>query len=267
MRLWLALLILAPGAAAADVWSEAHRLERAELPDLFWSAATSCAGRADDLLRRQCQGLVAARARAWAGGTYVVRADEGALAAGVVRGCLACVHPLTVAGEPRFVVTRGNVAVEGDGLVGPELARPPEGGSGPIEIVFRLPLAPEAWTQGAQRGFFVEAVAWRFVTAPAARPAPAPQPTLPEQPTAAQIRSAMAPVQAEVDACFESYGVPGTADLGFEVGGDGTVRHAEVRGELADTPTAACIVAAVQKVVFPPFRRPSMFIQYPFILR
>jgi hypothetical protein len=77
----------------------------------------------------------------------------------------------------------------------------------------------------------------------------------------------MRDVAADVNRCFESYGVPGTADLWFDLAGDGHVRYAEVRGDLADTPTARCVVAAVKKAEFPPFRRASMQIHHPFILR
>jgi hypothetical protein len=77
----------------------------------------------------------------------------------------------------------------------------------------------------------------------------------------------MREVGPDVDRCFEAYGVPGTADLWFELAGDGHVRYAEVRGELADTPTARCVVAAVKQASFPPFRRANMSIHHPFILR
>ncbi len=263
----LALLVLLPAAAGADAFEEARRLSSDELGDLFWSAATACDARGDALLRRQCRALVTARAQAWAGGTYVVRGDGAAALEGgqtVVRSCLACATPVRVAGQELHIVGRGSVGEGSSGLLAPELARV-EGAPGPVDLVFRLPAEPERWTQGTRRGFFVEIVGWRFAAPRAVHEAATPDtPELPDKLSAAQIKAAMTPVATEVERCFESHGVPGTADLGFEVGGDGAVRHAEVRGELADTPTAHCITDAVKKVTFPRFKQKTMWIHYPF---
>jgi hypothetical protein len=97
--------------------------------------------------------------------------------------------------------------------------------------------------------------------------APEPADTRPEKLSSSQVKDAMRPAQAAVNACFSQYGVPGKADLVMEIGGDGKVKKVELRGEFKDTPTGECIVQAVQATEFPPFRSASMIIKYPFILR
>ena len=221
-------------------------------------------------------------------------AARGGAAFGL-RGCLACGAPIDLgSGEPRFVVTRGSVLVTARGLVGPDLFHGvrPEAPRLVGELVFRLPAAAAIWSEGGKSGLFVEPVAWRLWDAcdgtilaaqPASREraaaldatecgeAPAGPSIVaderPDQLSAAQIHQVMREVVEDVNRCFDSYGVPGTADLWFDVAGDGHVRHAEVRGDLADTPTARCVVAAVKKAVFFEFRRASMQIHYPFIMR
>jgi hypothetical protein len=151
-------------------------------------------------------------------------------------------------------------------VVGPELG--PAGAiPGPVDLVFRLPPNPEAWSQGVTRGFMVEALSWRLIVAPATAGATPKGEDLPEQLTREQIKTVMRPVATQVDICYESFGIPGTADLGFELGGDGVVKHAEVQGDLAGTPTASCITQAVMKASFPRFKRKTIWIHYPFTLR
>lgn len=264
-----AALLLLPAVAAAEVQGEAQRVQRDDLGDLLWSAVVSCDGRAGDLARRQCRLVRDARAQAWAGRTFVIRLDDGAVAGGVIRGCLACAHRVSVDGQAVAVVTRGSVSEGPEGeVVGPELGPTPAGAiPGPVDLVFRLPPTPEAWSQGATRGFMVEALSWRPIVAPATAGATPQEEALPEQLTREQIKTVMTPVATQVDICYESFGIPGTADLGFELGGDGIVKHAEVQGDLAGTPTASCITQAVMKASFPRFKRKTMWIHYPFTLR
>jgi len=45
------------------------------------------------------------------------------------------------------------------------------------------------------------------------------------------------------------------------------VTRAETRGELSNTPTGACVAAAVREARWPRFRQAPMRLHYPFLLR
>jgi hypothetical protein len=320
MRPALLCAALAGTAAAQpasfdELAAAATPVDARDLAGLLWSALGACDD-VDDLHRRQCRGVRAARGRDAASRTYLFRpgrggvwvgdADEerGGVAYGL-RGCLACEEPIDVGdGVPRHVVTRGSVHVAGGRLVAPDLVHGTRSFEDPAdaarwratpdrvrgEIVFRV--TRDLWSQDGLHGVFVEPLGFRLAdacdgTVLAASPPSAQGPidatacgaapqgpslareddSIPAQLGAAQIREALAPAARDVDVCFESYGVPGKADVFLDVAGDGHVRYAEVRGPLAETPTATCIVAAMKKVRFPRFRRASMHIHYPFILR
>jgi len=253
----LAALALAAGAAL--------RVEPADLDGLLWSTgaggAAECAG--GELAVRQCRGVRAARAEALRGRTFVIAGTVETTGGGwIVRGCLRC-------GEGLAFVTRGGVTVENGRVLGPEIHR----GAGPapeaVEIEFRWGGA-ERWTQGGREGVAVELVGWRPVGAPAPSPAPpaVPEdPVLPSQPTSADVKAAMDGVTPAALRCFDRYGVPGGADVWIEVDGDGAVTYAETRGAFFDTPTGACVAAAVRKARFPRFRQAPMRLHYPFLLR
>jgi hypothetical protein len=281
----LFLLFLAAPAAHAD--DSVVRVGRGELGGLLWLAGgDACSGGAA-VWSRQCQAIRAARTARIAAKTFVIHGDTGALTDGVVRGCLACAEPL----HGRFVVTRGDVAKAAAGVQGPELGR--IAAPAPdvrVDIYFRV-TTPDAWSQGGARGLFVEPVGWRVydckgdvLGASPATPqadhddrtgcaevraaAPPPAETeLPAQPTAEQIKAAMDAVAPAVTTCFDRYGVPGTAEVALEVNGDGAVGFAGVHGTFADTPTGACITAAVHKARFPRFARAPLRFHYPFVLR
>ena len=104
--------------------------------------------------------------------------------------------------------------------------------------------------------------------APVARTPLSPSSTDPPyQLSVDDVRRALKEVNPAVYKCYDSYGVPGRADVFIDVKGDGTVRLVEVRGELAETPTGKCVVAAVKQAKFPRFKRDNMQIHYPFLLR
>jgi hypothetical protein len=239
----------------------ALRVEPADLPGLLWSTgAADCAG--DEIAARQCRGVRAARALALRGRTFVTAGEVERIAGGfIIRGCLRC-------GDGLVVVTRGGVTVESGRIVGPEIDRgegPPPAG---VDLEFRLDGA-ERWTQGGREGIAVELVAWHLVLAEAEAPpaSEAVDPMLPLQPAASDVKSAMNAVATEVARCFDRYGVAGSADVWVEVAGDGAVSYAETRGVFFDTPTGACVAAAVRKARFPRFRQAPMRLHYPFFLR
>src|SRR5262249_40308157 len=178
---------------------------------------------------------------------------------------LACVEP--VAGM--FVTTRGSVTPGTAGVVGPELERRkvPLPAGARVDIRFTLERA-ETWTQGGARGLLVDATGWSLEREPGPPAAPAaPAPGLPAQPPPEQTRAARDAAAPEVAACYDRYGVAGTADVALEIDGDGTVAYAGVRGGFADTPTGACVAAAVKKARLPRFGRAPMKLTVPFLLR
>jgi hypothetical protein len=284
----------AGGLAAAD--ENVVRVGRADLGGLVWLASGSCG--ADPLWSRQCRALRVARTAALRGKTLVARGDAGALAqaggAVVVRGCLACAAPIAGA----FVATRGGIELAGDAddvtVIGPELGRvrrvEPLPVGARVDLYFTL-AGVETWTQGGARGLSVEPVGWRAYEpcrgetvaaspatpsdehddrsgcGPAARAEAPFGPDLPAQPSAELIKAAMDAVAPEVAACYERYGVAGTADVALEIDADGTVAYAGARGAFAGTPTGACLAAAVKNARFPRFERGPMKLHVPFVLR
>jgi hypothetical protein len=320
----VALLLLHPLVARAQSWDElartADRIDGRALPALFWAQSASCDRFRDDMLRRQCLGIRFVRGVAASAKTFLLRAEAAALDAGAfdaaragvpltLRGCLACKDPIEVAGERRYVVVRGSVAVDGDGV----LAAPVYRGLRRVEddvaaarfkadvlprlraeLIVRPTTKPETWTQGGRSGYYVELLGYRIYdpcdgSVLAASPlsvsgevdgstcqAEAAATHAPMSPESAEppyqlsvddVRRVLKDVNPAVYKCYDSYGVPGRADVYIDVKGDGSVRFVEVRGELADTPTGKCVAAAVKQAKFPRFQRDSMQVHYPFLLR
>jgi hypothetical protein len=67
----------------------------------------------------------------------------------------------------------------------------------------------------------------------------------------AEIQQVMKDVQRKMPDCFRRHAQEGAADVRVEVTPDGTVASTLVRGELANTPTAACVDAKIKESVFP----------------
>jgi hypothetical protein len=66
----------------------------------------------------------------------------------------------------------------------------------------------------------------------------------------AEVIGAMKAIQPEVASCYERFKVPGTAIANVRVDPAGSVAAVEIAGDLANTPTAACVQQAVQKAHF-----------------
>ena len=175
------------------------------LADLFWSQLGTCPD-GDDLERRACEGVRAARSERVARATYMIEAD-GALAVGpfddralsvdlVVRGCVACGEGVSIGGERRLLVGPGAVHVVG-GRVRPAavagatrtFAGAAEGAAWIEEVaprlrtqlLVRVPARPEPWSAGGASGYRLEIVGARVLDpcsgeVAAARPAAAAQP-------------------------------------------------------------------------------------------
>ncbi|MBI4510682.1 MAG: hypothetical protein HY698_13695 [Deltaproteobacteria bacterium] len=189
------VLLLSVGAAGTaraekfdDLAQGATRLaDRVELGASFWSKLATCSSAPDDLARRQCEGIKAARGAVTAGRPLVVRADSSALVVGpwesaksglpvALMGCLACLAPVEVAGEKYLITTKGKPTASGDVIRGPEVgaalrkfaseaeARAFQEKVVPrlrAELVISIPPQLTAWTLGASKGISVELLGFR----------------------------------------------------------------------------------------------------------
>lgn len=81
------------------------------------------------------------------------------------------------------------------------------------------------------------------------------------------IQDAMALAVDASNKCFEQFGVAGKAKLKITIAGDGTIAKYEQQGDFVNTPTGACIDAAVKTVTFPRSRKQKTVITYPIVLR
>jgi hypothetical protein len=166
------------------------------------------------------------------------------------------------------------------------------------DFVIRLPARVDSFDGGGASGYKVEVVGYRVydpcdgsvlfarpesgaapvdrsVCAQAASPAdpgPAakaePRPEkLPERLTPGQVREAMRPVHTAAQACFDAYGVAGTARFQITFSGEGAVVALEQRGEFRGTPTGECVEKAVREATFPRSQKPRTTIDYPIMIR
>ncbi len=167
------------------------------------------------------------------------------------------------------------------------------------ELVFRVPPGNAAWSSGGNKGFAVEMVGYRvydpcdgkmLASEPPSDDEPADktacaggsiiiedekkpeivvekEPELPQMLTSGQIKQVMqTEAQGPAQACYTTYGVPGTAELMIEIeGASGKVKQVELTGDFEETPTGDCIIKAVKEVQFPKFKKESMTVPYPFV--
>ncbi|MFH0901352.1 MAG: hypothetical protein V2A73_12055, partial [Pseudomonadota bacterium] len=171
-----------------ELASQAAVVDRIDVvPELLWAVTASCSQAQDDLSRRQCEGVRAARAATIAGKAYLMRAEAGSFEATewdpaesaqrfVVKGCLSCRAAVAISGEQRYLTTGSAVAVEGGALAGPELFRGARRFADEnearqwvenivprlrTELLFRVPLSIGSWSAGAVQGYAVDLVGFR----------------------------------------------------------------------------------------------------------
>lgn len=82
-----------------------------------------------------------------------------------------------------------------------------------------------------------------------------------------EILVAMERVKPRVANCFDLYNQPGLATVQMTVTSAGHVASAKVIGALAGTPTAECVENAARAASFRPFKRPSVTLTWPFVLK
>jgi hypothetical protein len=61
--------------------------------------------------------------------------------------------------------------------------------------------------------------------------------------------------------------VSGRADVILDIQSDGALMAAHVKGTFEGTPTAQCVLKALDGVTFPPFKSAKQSVEYPFYLR
>jgi hypothetical protein len=89
---------------------------------------------------------------------------------------------------------------------------------------------------------------------------------VPDELSATQIKTSMAPVRVAATACFDKYGVEGNAKLHVTVGSDGAVVAIDQTGDFDGTPTGTCIEEAVKTVTFPKTKKARQSFKYPISL-
>jgi hypothetical protein len=180
------------GTALADKYSDLTAkatplASSSDVAGLFWSTTVECAKGGNDLERRQCEGVKAARAQQAATGHYTVSGDALAFVVGdydakaggvpiTLYGCVACGQAADVAGQKRFLTVKGDVKAEGDVVRGPVLhkglrkfkseadAKKWKDAVAPrlrTQFAVTLPAKPVEWQAGAARGYAVELEGFR----------------------------------------------------------------------------------------------------------
>ncbi|HJZ85545.1 MAG TPA: hypothetical protein VKN99_10260 [Polyangia bacterium] len=82
-----------------------------------------------------------------------------------------------------------------------------------------------------------------------------------------EIEQALASAKPKVKACYDQYEVAGRADVILDIQGDGMLKAAHVKGTFEGTPTAKCVLQALDGVKFPSFKSALQTVEYPFYLR
>jgi hypothetical protein len=153
---------------------------------LFWSLSASCDQLADDLARRQCEGVRDGRRDQVLASTFLVDAEPSALTVGAfdagkrvlpleLTGCIACTQ--TMDGQFFLVGGKGDVKVEGGGVRGPVVTsftvpatsaeqaatwRDTVAARLKVQLLFRMVAGSPPWAQGNAKGYRVDIVGFRI---------------------------------------------------------------------------------------------------------
>jgi hypothetical protein len=87
-----------------------------------------------------------------------------------------------------------------------------------------------------------------------------------EQLTPFIIKQALKPALAEAKACYAHHKMAGKAKVRLTIAGDGSVVEYSQEGAFGDTPTGACIDAAMKGVMFPRSKKDKTPIAVPIVL-
>ncbi len=187
----LAVVIMAQGAGTARAQDFDASADKAttvwrgkSVAALFWSFTASCEKLADDLARRQCEGVRAGRRDQVAEATFFVEAAPDALRIGEfdakkkalpveLTGCIACATP---ADGVYLVGGKGKIEVKGGGVQAPVLASfaVPAASTEAlarwhedvlprlkVELLFKVPAQGFSWTEGKARGYRLDVIGYR----------------------------------------------------------------------------------------------------------
>lgn len=297
-------LALAAPAHADSFESVAAGARRvAHLDDVVWALTAAC-DQGDDVAQRQCRQIRDARASTLVGAKVILAARRSALTLGAWSPATkslpvalsACIDCTGVVVEGRTWHLTGKPArVEGDRVTtellidnartfGTEAAAKAWLGAldaARIEMVVTIPEKRRVMV-GGKDGLQLDLLAYRVIApctgavvfasppsgAVAAERAACsaaeiePVPAL----TKELVREAMAPVLEATAACYAKLKVPGDARLELTIAADGSIAAYTRTGAFRDSPTGACIDAAVKLAVFPRSKRPTTTIGYPLSL-
>jgi hypothetical protein len=160
-----------------------------------------------------------------------------------------------------------------------------------VQMLLKVPAHP-AWKAEGKQGVTLEVAGYRVSTpcdgaivaanppatqlppdkercrAATASPAELPPGAGPDALSQSAVATAMKPVVDAAEACFEKYGVAGTAKYMVQIAADGTVIDYQQTGDFAgETPTGKCIDKTMNKVRFPASKAGRMSIGYPIVLQ
>ena len=164
------------------------------------------------------------------------------------------------------------------------------------QLLVKVPATLQNFKAGARDGYKVEVVGYRLydpcqgdvaaaspqsskgpVVASTCKDAPAftgdptvakvPEIVHPDRLNTAQITGAMSDVLKQTHACYEAYGIEGTATFKMIIAGSGKLAKSEQLGDFAGTPTGICLDKAIQAASFPKSKKKATPITYPIVLR
>lgn len=297
-------LVLAAPALADTFEAVATGARRvAHLDDVVWALTAPC-DQGGDIAERQCRQIRDARAATLVGATLIVVAERAALTLGAWSPATrslpvalsACIDCTGVAVEGRTWHLMGKPARIEGGRVTTELlidnartfgtAAAAQAWLGSlaaarIEMVVTVPEKRRVMV-GGKDGLQFDLRAYRVIapctgaiafadppSAPVAAERAAcspaeiePVPAL----TKELVREAMQPVLEAAAACYATYKVPGDARLALTIAADGSIASYTRSGAFRDSPTGACLDAAVKRAAFPRSLRPTTTIGYPLSL-
>jgi hypothetical protein len=93
------------------------------------------------------------------------------------------------------------------------------------------------------------------------------KPKLPSTLPQAEIKALMELTNADLQACYEQFGVGGRVPADIVISPTGKVKHVKVVGKLSGSPTGQCVERLVKNLTFPKFSGNDARVQWPFALR
>ncbi len=89
----------------------------------------------------------------------------------------------------------------------------------------------------------------------------------PDELQRADILAAIERVKPRAAKCFDEFKQPGVATVKLTVASSGRVTSSKIIGALADTEEGDCVAAAAKAASFRPFKRPTVTLTWPLVLK